>query len=445
MHRPLRWIVPPALALILFWPGLLSWFQKDDFAWLGLYSMIHNWADLLTALFHPEAQGTMRVISERLLFIASYGLFGMNALPPHLLCFATHIANLTLIQMVCARLTGSAGAGFCAAILWTINSNMAFALASVSLFNQLLCAFVFLLALWLLIQFAATDDRRYLIAQWVVYVAGFGVLELNVVYAALATAYALCAARHVLRQTIPLFLPALAYTALHFAITPPIVDGPYRAHWDLSVIPTLGLYWKTALGPIKLINLGIHPSLGRSAMAAALTVGLLAFLFHQAQRKQWPAVFFAAWFMIVLAPLLALRDHFSDYYLTIPAAGLAMWAATGVIAGWRQGTCGKAAVVLLLAIYAGVNVPLARLNVTSVYERSVRIHAMIDSVLRERQLHPNQPLMLTDIDDDLYKSALIHRPFRLYGIEDICIQQHPELNPCPANSRPFSPLPQVTQ
>ncbi len=444
MLRTLRWIAPPALALILFWPGLLSWYQKDDFAWLGLYSQIHSWADLWTALFHPYAQGTIRTISERLFFIASYGLFGMNALPPHLLCFATHAANLTLIQLLCARLTGSTATGLLAALLWTINSNMAFALASASLFNQLLCAFVFLLALWLLTEYAATNDRRYLVAQWAVYLLGFGVLELNVVYPALATAYALCFARHVMRNTLPLFVPALAYTALHFAITPPILDGPYLAHWSFNVIPTLGLYWKTALGPIKLINLGIHPSLGRSALAAALTLALLAFLLRQIQNKQRPSVFFAAWFLIVLAPLLPLRDHFSDYYLTIPVAGLAMWAATGLIAAWSQGIPGKAAAILLLAIYTGVNIPLAHLNSTSFYDRSERIHHMIDAVLAARQSHPGQPLMLTNVDDDLYRSAIIHRPFRLYGAEDICVQQHPEDGPCSPSAIPIDVIKRPT-
>ena len=47
------WGVPPVLALLLYWPGLTCWFQKDDFAWLGLKQAVADgqgsywWALLL--------------------------------------------------------------------------------------------------------------------------------------------------------------------------------------------------------------------------------------------------------------------------------------------------------------------------------------------------------------------------------------------------------------
>lgn len=452
MPPTMRWIAPPALALLLYWPGLIAWFQKDDFAWLGLYSMIHSPSDLWTALFQPYAQGTVRTISERAYFTILYALFGMNALPYHALGFGTQFANLTLINLICARLTGSTAAGFWAAILWVLNANLGYAMAWVAIYHQILCVFVFLLALYFLIRFAETAERKYLAAQWLVFLIGFGVEELNVVYPALAVAYALCCARQVLRFVLPMFIPAIAYTAIHLAAAPLSADGPYKMHWDFSVFSTLWLYWKTALGPAKLINLGIQPSPGRSALAAALTIGFLCFLLSQIQRRRWLTVFFASWFLIVLSPLLPLRDHFTDYYLTIPLIGLSMWGAWAIVCGWRQAGLAKVAAILLTAVYLIVNIPLARSNVNAFYKLSVRIQTMTEAVVEQHQLHPDQPVMLTSVEPDLFWSAIIHKPFRLYGIDAICLepasrpviesvqpgQQIDAYFQCPDNAAPFS-------
>ncbi len=35
------------------------------FVWLSLHGMVHNSGDLVTVLFHPDAQGTVRTFSER--------------------------------------------------------------------------------------------------------------------------------------------------------------------------------------------------------------------------------------------------------------------------------------------------------------------------------------------------------------------------------------------
>mgnify|MGYP003352427975 CR=1 FL=1 len=49
-----------ALCLWLYWPGLISWFAMDDFAWLALRLQILTPADILPTLFAPKAQGTIR-------------------------------------------------------------------------------------------------------------------------------------------------------------------------------------------------------------------------------------------------------------------------------------------------------------------------------------------------------------------------------------------------
>ncbi len=77
--RILYWLVPPVWCLALYWQGLFTWFQADDFAWLNL--QVHSWNDLWKALFTPQAQGTVRIWSERLFFIVFKSLFGFHPAP----------------------------------------------------------------------------------------------------------------------------------------------------------------------------------------------------------------------------------------------------------------------------------------------------------------------------------------------------------------------------
>jgi len=78
------WLLPPAVCLALFWRGLTAWFRTDDFSWLQFHRS--NW---LTALFSPEALGTIRPLSERLFFVGGWRIFGLHAWPFHAIVFAT--------------------------------------------------------------------------------------------------------------------------------------------------------------------------------------------------------------------------------------------------------------------------------------------------------------------------------------------------------------------
>jgi hypothetical protein len=406
------WLAPILFGLVLYWPGVTTWFQKDDFAWLGLRGMVHSFADLRWALFTPLAQGTLRILSERVFYLLFTSLFDLNALPFRLWSFATYSLDAVLITAVCAKLTRSPQAGFWAALLWTANGCLGVVMSWTAIYYELACAAVFLSALWLLIRYGETGRMPYLAAQWAVFLLGFGVLEQNVVYPALAAVYALCRAPRLLKSILPMFLFSAAYTLWHFQIAPPLPSGPYRMYWDASVFPTLWTYWKWALGPSRLNLLGIHPSFWRSLLTAALTIALAVFLARQLHRKLWIAGFFPAWFFIVLAPLLPLRDHVSDYYLTIPVIGLAM------LGGWALAELPRTAIVLAL-LYIAVNVPVGRATALSFHRRAEEIQNLIDAVLETRSSNPGKIVILKGTTGDLFWSCLVHRPFRLYGITGV--------------------------
>ncbi len=100
-------------------------------------------------------------------------------------------ANLTLVAWITRRITGSASAGAFAAMLWTANAALVTVMAWSSAYNEALCSLFLLSALALFIRYAETGAAAFWWWQLVVFTLGFGALEINVVYPALAAAYVL--------------------------------------------------------------------------------------------------------------------------------------------------------------------------------------------------------------------------------------------------------------
>jgi len=64
-----------------------------------------------------------------------------------------------------------------------------------AVYNQVLCGLFLLLAFYFLLRYIETDRALFNLAQWIVFLLGFGALEINVMYPALAASYTLlCAA-----------------------------------------------------------------------------------------------------------------------------------------------------------------------------------------------------------------------------------------------------------
>src|ERR1700737_1822316 len=191
------WLGPVILGLVLYWPGLMCWFQNDDFVWLKLLKIARDEKGFRWALFAPLSQGTVRTLSERIFFMSFSGIFGVNALPYRCWAFLTFALSLIVLGSLCSKLTGSRAAGFWAMTLWTVNSAMGNVLSWTAIYYEILCALFMLTSLWLLVRYVETGRKYFYIAQWITFLVGFTVLELNVVYPALAAAYALCCARRI--------------------------------------------------------------------------------------------------------------------------------------------------------------------------------------------------------------------------------------------------------
>ena len=307
----LYWIVPSLLCLALHWRSFDSWFRADDFAWLGVGLDVTDFRGLLHALFAPSAPGTLRPLSERAFFMASYSLFGLDPLPFRIVAFATQFANLVLLAAIGARVGGVRAAGFWAASFWAINGALFVPLVWASAYNELMCALSLLLAFYFLLCYLETGRRRYNLAQWAVFLVGFGALELAVVYPALAAAYTwLCARRH-FRRSLWLFAASAVYLIVHAIFVPPQKAGFYAMRVTGAVFPTLGAYWTWSLRPAGLQA----PRWLALAAVLLLTLGLAVFVVRKLRAGNRGPLFCLAWYLTVLSPFLPLLDHRSEYYV----------------------------------------------------------------------------------------------------------------------------------
>jgi hypothetical protein len=177
-----------------------------------------------------------------------------------------------------------------------------------------------------------------------------------------------------------------------------------------------------------------------AAMGLAAALGLLAL-----RREKWGAVG-ALWFLAALSPVLPLREHITDYYLTVPVMGLALAAG---IATARHPLLALAPACAYLAGSAAV----ARETVEYNYERSQLARTLVLGVRQAAAAHPGKILLLTGVSSDQYWAGVNDNPFRLLpGVEAFLapgaeenIEKHPELGdparfvlPAPAAVRAVS-------
>jgi len=419
LRTALYWILPPLVCLLLYWRGFRAWFRADDFAWLGAGLDIHNFADLLRLLFAPAAQGTIRPWSETGFFLLGYRLFGLNELPFRVVIFATQFANLALVASIGARITGMRAAGFWAAILWIVNGSLVEPLGWACTYNQVMCGCFLLLAFHFLLLQIETGQTRFYVYQWIAFLAGFGALELNLIYPALAAGYTFLCARQYFRRTLPIFSASAVYLVAHLAVAPAQSSGIYAMHFDGSILRTLFTYWTWSVGPTYIYTPFPVPVWTLEVSIGIVTLGLLAFLVAKWRQGERAALFCLLWFVTVIAPVLPLRDHLTEYYVFLPVIGLCWLGGWGLAECWRRGTGAQAAALALAALYLLMGLPEAVAGTRWNYNLTVRARGVVEGVARAHELHPDKTILLDGVDFDLFLSVFPGRPFRLVGVENV--------------------------
>jgi hypothetical protein len=420
------WTVPPLAALWFYWLAIKTWFVADDFAWLNHATEFQNLREFLRAVFVPMAQGTIRPWSDRLFFIIFYRLFALDALPFHIVVMLTQCANILLLLSIARRLTGSRLAGFAAALFWIFNTSQPMALAWTSAYNEPLCALFILGAFHFLLRYLETGERRYWILQWLTFLLGFGALELNVLYPALAATYTFLCARKYFTRTLPLFVPSILYAIVHRAAAPP-ATGLYAMHFGAPMLKTLRTYWTWSLGT--------PPAAWATVL---LTIGVLGAMAYRVRKGERLPIFFLAWFLILIAPVLPLSGHLTEYYPFLPTIGLAMAGGWAVTNAWRSSVAWKLVAAALAIIYFAFSAPAAHRTLRWQYERSRNVRKVVLGVERAHELHPNKTILLDGITDEIFWSGIVDNAFPLAGTRAVYLTPGTEkqIVPHPANGDP---------
>jgi hypothetical protein len=406
-----------AAGIALFWAGLWSWFQLDDFVWLWVARVSSQrgwWATLGTA----TRQGTWRPLSDPLFFTAFFRWFGLNAFPYRLTAFATYVADVFLVGTLAQRFGAARAEALLAAALFAFNPALVMPMSWTCSYNQLATVGLLCLELMLWRRYCAEGGGRRYATLVALHSLSLLILESNLMFPAIAGVYVLWfAERRLLWRVLPLAAVAALWAIVHVRHAPPI--GAYQPHLS-GMAQALWRYWSwTVLPPLRWDD---QPWRWMIPALAAACVLVWAPYDRRAQ-------FFAAVYLLLLAPSLTLSGHLTDYQLVAPLVGFAPLAAAlyGRLAMgrlWRRG--------LAVALVAGqllVGAWAARFGCRWWSGHQASIEPVIRKLLATRRQDPESSLRLVDVSDDFLQFAAGNDVFNAVGLERTCLELPPNRPP----------------
>jgi hypothetical protein len=137
----------------------------------------------------------------------------------------------------------------------------------------------------------------------------------------------------------------------------------------------------------------------------------------------------------VIAPVLPLRDHMTEYYVFLPVIGLCWLGGWAAAEAWRAGPGARIAAALLIAVYGLLGVPSLLASSEWNHRVTLRARMLVEGVAGVHERYPNKSILLEGVDTDLFWNAVLDRPFRLFGLDHIYlapgsekrIDAHPDL------------------
>jgi hypothetical protein len=378
-HAP--WIVLlVALGIAAWWQALGTGFAQDDFRWL-----------LRAAEGGPISPLAPRALSAGLYFRAMFALFGPSPVAFHAVQLALHLmTGLLMFQVLASRVPPVRAAT--AAALFLTSPALFDTLHWASAITDVLCGALLGVAMWLLVQGRAASASR-----------GWGAL--------VAFALALSA-----KEVAVGAAPVLAWLHWRGADRTARLRAGATLALALAVVAREAMSGRTVSGEPYAVSL-VAPQLNLPAfVSAAVLAGtaashasdltwarqpwvqaagwlLLAAWLTWIVTRRGPGTWTAlAWFLGLLAPVLALERQFYVYYLYVALPGLlASVALAGGPTPWRWPTGSRwiaAALVALqlVAIQARLNaqLPTAPLPASFVLRRALIARNAAQDIERQR-------------------------------------------------------------
>ena len=396
------------LAVVCFFPLLTYFFAQDDFT-LMLTAWRDGWG-AVAEYFHQKP-GMFRPLTKAVYFGAMHGIFGLNALPYHIVSIAVHLANTALVFALSGRLGLSRTASLVAATLFALNVAFFHVIAWISCIQQLLGLLFMLSALVWGIDFGngrSPEGRWWSLGAYVLALLSveqtFGLPLILVVRAWLSPGAP--GERTGLRRAVLLYAPHVAVLVVYtlfmaFWKTPPSA-GSYAFSLGGNVAVNMMTYlgWSLQFGaslPSWMQNEGVPWSISH-----LLVVILLAYLLIFGRWRE--TVFGLIVFVLAVFPMLFLSRHTFYLHTYIPSFGVLYLIAVVVDesrkARWFcKRTVQVAFLAVLLAAVSSLSFIMVRKNVE--FRMFDDIEDMPRSFVLRRAL----------IAKNAYDSLVAHEPF----------------------------------
>ena len=216
-----------------------------------------------------------------------------------------------------------------------------------------------------------------------------------------------------------LWVPSLAFTALHLLVIPKDPTPAYKMTFGVwGMLSNLGRYAFKAVGPTDLLQFTDQQPGPLGWWVSVVTAILLAsFLAMRFYKRDWMPLMGVAWFVFLLGPVLPLLNHFSDYYATIASFGLAMLTGWAFQSAFNNGSISRVVAAAAASVFVWCEVSQVDLMERWYRTHSGEMHVLLQGIDEIAKQRPVKTLLLGGIDDELFVSGMLDNPFRLYGIQ----------------------------
>jgi len=128
---------------------------------------------------------------------------------------------------------------------------------------------------------------------------------------------------------------------------------------------------------------------------------------------------------------MPLPDHKMDYYLAVPALGIAILGMSAIAAARRSGAPVRAGVYLAVALYAATSTKASWSAVRWQHARAEKVEDMVLGVEEVRAAAPGKIILLDGIDTDLFWSGVADLPFRAKGLPNVYLAPGTQIQAAP--------------
>jgi hypothetical protein len=247
-----------------------------------------------------------------------------------------------------------------------------------------------------------SGETRWRVVEWTAYLAGFGALEVTVMYPPAALLYTRCVAGKKDRWAWALLVPALIFGGIHWLAIARPAGEVYRVVVDGRIAETALIYLRNAWGPDGF------------PLRWAVGGALVGFLICRMWRRDLPVLFPVGWFVLFLAPVLVLPNHILYYYLTIPLIGMAWLSGWALECAWRAGGLARALGIGLAAAFLAGSLPRINTETAEWLERTSRMRIVVRSA--QAVASGSGALIFRGVDQELFDAGFADEPFRLFGV-----------------------------